>query len=679
MFTKNGSRNVAILFCLLAFGCLFWAMVPGPTGVQVGVFGLFALLIALAFFSIPAALSLFAFLIPLLGIVSRVCGSPWISMLVFAFLGLVCGAVLRARVSGRELSGSRMPMKTSLLAFAGLVIASGLITTLRFMNFFPFTGEPFHDWTVNSTGVLTTEAVNNAVTVGVAYVSGIALLLLVYSLLSGSCGSRRLRIQKNVAWAVVIAGLAANLFALWQVVSDRLLVIGFVTGTYTDSNALGVCNALILPYSIGLILVSSSRSRVFLVVCSLLSVAVTVLARSRAGVVGVILFLLALALWLRRLDRESHRQRAVPRRALRAFAALGVLLIVMLVLQDVSHLSEVPVFGDVLLMIVGPSEAPVKNLLQHRVHQWSEALRMCRDFPWTGVGLGAYIIELPNYYFRSEGKLFMIDTAGSLPLQIASELGILGLVLALTLAVFVIRSSYRLLSTRPEARLEAEHKLSGCISLGVLASLFSLLFGAHVLFFEYCFLFAISTGILLAWSAVLRPQSQRFARGRRVPKPVWLFAPVVTLVSVVFLIESLGALSIEQRRRKLGWQFEYGFYRKETWDGEFPFWWMQRDARMTITAEGEVLEFALFCAHPDADEKPVKASIFIDGSRMKTVELTRDRWRKVLLKLNCRPGGQVVLRITVDRAFNQRELGIAQDARDLGAAIAKVRWSNACQ
>ena len=162
-------------------------------------------------------------------------------------------------------------------------------------------------------------------------------------------------------------------------------------------------------------------------------------------------------------------------------------------------------------------------------------------------------------------------------------------------------------------------------------------------------------------------------------KHAWLLAPVVTLVSVVFLAESLGALSIEQRRKELGWQFEYGFYRKEIWDGKFPFWWMQGDARMTIAAKGDVLEFALFCAHPDADEKPVKASIFIDGGKMKTLALTRDRWREVRLKLNAHPGSQVVLRIIVDRTFNPKELGTAQDARDLGVAIAKVRWSNARQ
>jgi hypothetical protein len=361
---------------------------------------------------------------------------------------------------------------------------------------------------------------------------------------------------------------------------------------------------------------------------------------------------------------------------LKGFAVLAVLLITMLLLQDAAHLSQVPVFGDALLMIAGSSEASLGHLFQHRVHQWAEALRMCRDFPWTGVGLGAYIVELPNYYLRNEGQLFVIDTAGSLPLQIASELGILGLILALIVVVEVVRSSYRLLSARAESRLQAEQKLVGCISLGVVASLFTLLFGAHVLFFEYCFLLALSTGALLASSKAIAPQSLRYSGGSPALRHGLSLAVVVTVVSAVLLAESLGALSIEQRRKELGWQFEYGMFRKEMWDGKFPFWWTQREASMTMTAKGHFLEFALFCGHPDADEKPVRASIFIDGSKMRTVELTRDRWTKVRLKSKAVPGAEIVLRVSVDRTFNPRALGSAEDARDLGVAIAKVRWSD---
>lgn len=636
--------------------------------------GLFALLAVLGFLSTPTALALFAFSVPLVGIVSHLFHSPWISMQAFGFLGLLCGASLKATSPGQEPIGLPKPIMACFLAFAGLVAASGLVTALRFANFSPFRGAPFRDWIINSTGVLTTEAVNKTLTSGLAYICGIALLLLVYGSLGGSARCQRFRVQRSIAWAVVIAGLAANLFALWQVLSDRLLVIGFITGTYTDSNALGVCNALILPYSVGLILVSSGRSRAFLVACGLLSIAATVMARSRAGVVGIVLFSMAFALWFRRLDRGDGGQEGLPRRALRGFAVLAALLIIMLLLQDAAHLSQVPVFGDALLLVAGSSEASMEHLFQHRVHQWAEALRMCRDFPWTGVGLGAYIVELPNYYLRNEGQLFVIDTAGSLPLQIASELGILGFILALVLVVEVLRSSYRLLFARSESGSQSEQKLAGCISLGVMASLFTLLFGAHVLFFEYCFLLAISTGVLLASSKAIAPRSLKCSGGSLALWHGSSLAVVVTLVSVVLIAESLGPLSIEQRRKELGWQFEYGIYRREIWDGEFPFWWTQREASMTMTAKGDSLEFALFCAHPDADEAPVRASIFIDGNKMKTVELTRDRWTKVRLDSKTTPGAEIVLRVSVDRTFNPRALGIAEDARDLGVAFAKVRW-----
>ena len=302
---------------------------------------------------------------------------------------------------------------------------------------------------------------------------------------------------------------------------------------------------------------------------------------------------------------------------------------------------------------------------------------MCRDFPWTGVGLGAYILELPNYYFLNVGKLFVIDTAGNLPLQIASELGILGLVLVLLFASTVVRSSYRLLFTNPPSTLQSEQKLAGPVALGVLASFASLLFGAHVLFFEFNYLLAVSIALVLAASHSLNPHADHPAHMNRRAKAIpCLLAAAIGTVSVIFLFESLGPLSIEQRKRALGWQFDYGIYKKELWDGKFHFWWMQKEAQITITAKGDVLHFALFCAHPDADRRPVVVSISTNLGTQKSIKLTRDRWREVSLDLKTRPGDKIALKICVDRTFNPRKLGISNDGRDLGVAIAKIRWSH---
>ncbi len=677
MFANSGVRYFVLAVSVLALGYVFWAMTPGPVAAQLAVAALFTITAVLAFFDVFRALIFLVFIIPLAGIVPRVCGSPSISVLLFAFFGLACGSMIRAVVSKREPTGQRLPCTIVLLGFAALVAASGTITVLRLMNFFPFSAGTFHDWILNSVGTLTTEAVNNTVTVGLAYITGIALLLISYRQFSGLVPTKRLQIGKKIAWALVIAGSAANLFALWQLLSYKLLIIGFITGTYTDSNALGVCSALILPYCIGLILTSEARAQRFLVICSLLAIAVTVLARSRAGVLGIMLFFIALAVWLGRLARRGQGIRPLAKRSLRGFAVLAAIMLVMLFLLDISHLRRLPVAGDALMMISEPTTDSLTFLLQHRMHQWPESLRMCKDFPWTGVGLGAYILELPNYYFLNVGKLFVIDTAGSLPLQIASELGILGLFLVLLFASEVVRSSYRLLFAGSPVTLQDEQKLAGSVALGLLASFISLLFGAHVLFFEFNYLLAVSTAIVLAASHSTSQHNdlRRRISGRAKAMP-WLLAAAIAAVSVIFLIESVGPLSVEQRRQMLGWQFDYGIYKKEMWDNKFCFWWMQKEAKMTITAKGDVLHFALFCAHPDADQRPVAATISTNVSAEKTIQLTRDRWRQVSLHLNTRPGDKIALRICVERTFNPRKLGVSDDGRDLGVAIAKIRWSD---
>ncbi|MBN1592638.1 MAG: O-antigen ligase family protein [Candidatus Coatesbacteria bacterium] len=661
-------RYVASFLCLIAFGYLFWAMVPEPLGIQITVSCLFAAMLCVALFSARRAAIIFAFLIPLLGIVPRIWDSPWISMLVFGFLGLMCGLYLKRRTPSEQNTdhAGSLPLKN----LVPLIACSGLITVWKYVDFYPFSGEPLRDWVVNAVGTLSDEAINNTMTVGLAYISGIALLLVLPGIFSSKDSAQRTGIQIRIAWSIVIAGFISNLFALWQLFADEYLVIGFITGTYTDSNALGVCSTLILPYCIGLIFVSSDRARLFLVPCALLSIGVTFLARSRAGVLGTILFLISLFVWLRRSRPSRGERDDSARRSLKIMSVLLVLFAVMILLHHVNRLEEVPMLGDALVLLSEPSEESLEHLLRHRLHQWVEALDMCSDYPITGVGLGAYIIELPNYYFRNQGKLFMIDTAGSLPLQVASELGMVGLVLALMYAIYVVRTGLCLVLRRPEEGQEAEYRLIGCVSLGILASLLSMLFGAHILFFEYNYLLAVSISLVVASSLSLCPKS-RPQGGRIVSR---LVPVAVVVVLVVFAANSLGSLSIAHERDELGWQFEYGIFKKEDWGGEFPFWWTQREAGVALTVKGRVLHFSVFCAHPDADERPVKVSIILDGRTVETLDVTRDRWRDVSLKM---PEGrsEVSLRLSVDRTFNHHELGLGPDRRDLGVAIAKFHWS----
>lgn len=675
----NSLRKCAAPLCsIAAFGYTIWAAASEPVWAMAIVFGLFALMFALTAFGPRSALTVFALLVPLLGFVSRVLGSPGIPVLVFAFLGLACGSVTRAAFTGHRLSLVWRPLSLLILAFASLVGASGLITASRFANFYPWSDEPLREWVVNSVGVLTSEAVNNTLTTGVTYISGIIVFLLAHRLLVRCSPSDKEQTLKRMLWAFVLGGVLANSLALWQFFSDKHLVIGFITGTYTDSNALGVCSALVFSFSLGLILVSGRRARAFLIICALQSIAVSVLARSRAGVLGIVLFLVGFALWVRRISPDRPRRTDLPFRTLKGLAIMTVLLVAVLVVQDLGHLRTIPVVGDAALLAARPSEDSLRYLLRHRLHQWSEALLMCRDFPWSGVGLGAYIIELPNFYLENEGKLFVIDTSGNLFLQIASELGLLGLVLSLILVIHLVRCGGVVLLTEKGVRLGASQRLVACVTLGLLAALVLSLFGAHILFLEYNYMVAFSVAMLLSFCRRSGPDDAEAADSGTRSSRRWLgpclLAASVTIVSVILLSESLGPLSIPRRREAVGWQFEYGFYRKEVWGDKFPFWWTQKEAQMRITAAGKALEFSLFCTHPDADNNPVTVRISVNGQFVEAVELTRDRWKKVKVPLAGLEGKRIALSLAVDRTFNPKRQGISEDHRDLGVAIARVHW-----
>ncbi|MCD6326585.1 O-antigen ligase family protein, partial [bacterium] len=442
-------------------------------------------------------------------------------------------------------------------------------------------------------------------------------------------------------------------------------------------NALGVCSALIFPFCIGLLLTAGKRQRILLFSCALLSTVVVILARSRAGVLGIMLFLLGFALWQWRMTETDEARKRLKLHILWAFGALCLLLVIILVVQDIAGLAQMPLIGDALLVVAHPSEDSLTYVLRHRLHQWSEALRMCRQFPLTGVGLGAYIIELPNFYAVNKGQMFIIDTAGNLFLQVASELGFMGLLLLLCFGIVVLENVFNSFRVCIHRAYSAGRELLGCVGLGILVASFLFLFGAHTVFFEYNYLMAISVAVLLAWKThpIEAQDSHSKARARSIIHRSFVAVPVI-IVMGIFLVQSLGPLSIEQRRQDVGWQFEYGLYRKELWDNRFPFWWTQQESQMRVPVQGSILAFSVFCAHPDADERPVVCRVSIDGQMRGRAELTRDRWRRLKVPVNAPIGSEIVFNVAVDRTFCPCVEDNTADDRDLGVAIANIRWSD---
>jgi len=76
--------------------------------------------------------------------------------------------------------------------------------------------------------------------------------------------------------------------------------------------------------------------------------------------------------------------------------------------------------------------------LLDRILLWKATLRMVADHPWTGVGFGAFVREHPNYRLPGDPNTAP-PFAHNLPLSLAAETGLVGLVAFLAFLVTVLR------------------------------------------------------------------------------------------------------------------------------------------------------------------------------------------------------------------------------------------------
>ncbi len=89
-----------------------------------------------------------------------------------------------------------------------------------------------------------------------------------------------------------------------------------------------------------------------------------------------------------------------------------------------------------------------------------EAVKMIREYPLTGVGVGSFIIELA----RRAGEGYIVEPAHNILLLAGAELGILGILIVITIMVFF---AYRLIRTQNQNAILVGAVLTGLGFIGL--------------------------------------------------------------------------------------------------------------------------------------------------------------------------------------------------------------------
>jgi hypothetical protein len=303
---------------------------------------------------------------------------------------------------------------------------------------------------------------------------------------------------------------------------------------------------------------------------------------------------------------------------------------------------------------------------------------MIRDYPLTGVGTGAYIIELPNYLKIMNAPSRHTDSAENYFLQIGAELGLIGLILIVWIFIEVFKQVRKNWRYNLKRKNNEVFLLTGIIS-GIIAIFVNLFVHSYVGSFEVMYFFWILVALVFIYSRTDNEIKERSKFNIQM-KSLMIILPLV--FGLIHLWNSSHSLSINAETQKYGWVQNFGFYKQERDNRGFMFQWTKKSAGLMINNIGPIVVIPLMASHPDINRNPVKVKIFIADSyfnKMKvlnTITLNNKYWVNIEFPIpnmnNTINNDKIYLVFETNRTWQPlKYLGIP-DPRSLGVALGQI-------
>ena len=284
---------------------------------------------------------------------------------------------------------------------------------------------------------------------------------------------------------------------------------------------------------------------------------------------------------------------------------------------------------------------------------------MIASRPLFGVGVGAYYQWSALFSPPELLEIYDRENAHNYFLQIAGELGLVGL------AGFVWLLSSALWTAWPAAREVRRHPLGFGLLAGVTAFLITCLSGHPLLIPEVIYPFWIALGLAVCASP---------ARTTRDPTPR---QRVVVAAIVAFLVFSIPTRVTREKREIDATRIAHGFHAWEEDPGGTPFRWTRRRARIHVTGDTRLVEIPLRGRIEDA-EHPLAVDILVDGSPVIEMQLFDTSWHHV--RVDMPPVEDLRFRrieVLVGRTFVPEDsIPGSTDSRELGVQVGEVGSSS---
>lgn len=568
------------------------------------------------------------------------------------------------------------PLSKPLFLFSLMIGISAVITFFRFANFWPFRTHHIYELLTNVHGVSAGGAIMSTLFFSLNYLTGFAFLFVLWNSIKSYEAVRKIL---GVLLLSTGISLGAGYFQhfvnpSWGNTPMRVNE-GIVNATFKDPLSFGAFLSVILPILLAGVFFWKGILRWLSGLGFLLALFILPRSGSKSGLLGgLISIVLFGALFLYR--GLNGRKRRIPFLSRRRWA-VGIAFLILAVLVSMWAFTK----GSESFKRLTQRDYKYGNLaqtLRMRKNQWRMASLMMVDFPLSGVGVGAYIIELPNYIQTHQGEFQRwTDSAEDYFFQAGSEMGI-G---ALLLALWIFWEILKLIKSNLKEYLASDRwkAMQIGISCGVFSLMLNFLVHTYIGSYEIKYTFWLLVGFLLVLLKI-----SGFAGGKRKWSRSFKAAGLVfiLLFSGLHLWNSTHSLSLEQRTQKLGLRQNFGFYKWEKTPQGREFRWSRSHAGLTVSIKKPVLQIPLLASHPDIQQRPVHVKIYLvegllrEKKLLDEVVLEKSTWKTVKLHLPQQVGRRRMLFFEVSRTWNPRKAKVTPDPRTLGVAVGKISFQS---
>jgi O-antigen ligase len=326
------------------------------------------------------------------------------------------------------------------------------------------------------------------------------------------------------------------------------------------------------------------------------------------------------------------------------------------------------------LASVASADAAVTDLWS-RGGYGTAAMRMIRDYPVTGVGIGSFNWMAADYWRQIANERLPFDNAQNWWRHQVVELGLVGS-LPVLLWSFLIAWLVLTRRTPPENRMETATLRGLLIGLGI-ASLLGVPTQNPIVLLIFFYLVARFEQLTNPRTANLRTpnpepritnhESRIANRESRIPAGAWIAGLLIALIYAGGqLALARGPLKPLARAERTNRDYIIGTYPGEPLP-QGSFRWTRKRATFALAARSQYLVIRFHALHPDIGTHPVKVRITTDCQTLVDQFLTDDSTDARAFEI---PPGQprVVFDTEVSRTWRPSDSG-KTDTRELGLAV----------